>query len=312
MGSEEEGEMISSLPDVILIHILSLLTTKEAVATSVLSKRWIHLFLFVPNLHFTNINVDSVESTLLFNEFVYSILVSRDTVGSNLINSFRLDIGSDNPNLAYCYAFRSITKWVNLVVQRKLEHLRLHFLNLDVDLSDIDNHFYDIDIDLYLPKEFPKMPVSIFTCKTLVSLDLSWFRVEGFSFSSDRFQFPSLKTLKLEHIRFLDVRDFMLLLAGCPILEDLQVSEALLSGHENPLTLQEFKTLTCPKLLRADVQICCHCFPVNALSTTKYLCINTLKVLNIVEYWYTDDHPVIQVRLIVNMMHATSIQYNEM
>ena len=171
---------------------------------------------------------------------------------------------------------------------------------------------YDIDIDIHFPKEFPKMPVSIFTCKTLVSLDLRWFRVEGFSFSSDGFQFPSLKTLKLEHIPFFDIRDFMLLLAGCPILEDLEVSQVLLPGHENPLTLQEFKTLTFPKLIRAVVQFIGHCFPVNALSTTKYLCINTLKVLNIVDYWYTDDHPVIRVHLIVNMMHATSIQYNEM
>ena len=136
-------DTISSLPDAILCRFLSLLTTKEAVATSVLSKRWIHLFLSVPNLHFTNINVDSVESTLLFNEFVYSILVSRYTAGSNLINSFRLDIGFDNPNLAHCYAFPSITKWVNLVVQRKLEHLRLH---IHVDYSDI-NYDYDYDYD---------------------------------------------------------------------------------------------------------------------------------------------------------------------
>jgi hypothetical protein len=61
--------------------------------------------------------------------------------------------------------------------------------------------------------------------------------------------------------------------------------------EEDSLTLQEFKRLSLPKLIRADlVQFRCQCFPVNALSTAKYLYINTLKV-----------------RLIANTMHATSI-----
>lgn len=39
----------------------------------------------------------------------------------------------------------------------------------------------------------PKLPLSIFACKTLVSLSLRWFNADGYSFPSNRFQFPSLK-----------------------------------------------------------------------------------------------------------------------
>lgn len=65
-------DSISSLPDEILCRILSLLSTKESVATSVLSKRWTHLCHHVPNLHFSDITVNTLQSILLFNKFVYS------------------------------------------------------------------------------------------------------------------------------------------------------------------------------------------------------------------------------------------------
>ncbi|XP_021762231.1 F-box/LRR-repeat protein At3g26922-like [Chenopodium quinoa] len=48
-----EGDRISSLPDVLLSFILSFLSTKEAVATSILSKRWESIWTKVPVLNFS-------------------------------------------------------------------------------------------------------------------------------------------------------------------------------------------------------------------------------------------------------------------
>ena len=258
---------INDLPDDVLSHILSFLTTKESVATSILSKRWIHLWHKVPNLHFPDINVDSDESTLLFNEFVYSILVSRDIVGSNSINSFHLDIEFDNPNLA----FPNITKWINLVVQRKLNHLHL---------------------DLLFQGRM-KMPLSIFTCRTLVSLTLSGFRVTGFS--SNQIQLPSLKSIYLQTIEFSEIKDFVLLLAGCPILEDLQANDTDFDDGRDNLTIQQYKSLCFPKLTRARIRSFWCDFPAKVLSNSKSISINS----NL----YTNN----QVRFNMNMMHSTSL-----
>ncbi|PNX55265.1 F-box/LRR-repeat protein, partial [Trifolium pratense] len=119
-------DMISSLPDAILCRILCFVSTKEAVTTSILSKRWVNLWHHVPNLNFPDTIVDTIESSRLFNNFVYSVLVSREAAGSNVIDGFSLDIQYDDPYYAFKLGFPNIIKWINLVVQRKLKYLHLH------------------------------------------------------------------------------------------------------------------------------------------------------------------------------------------
>ncbi|XP_039689389.1 F-box/LRR-repeat protein 13-like [Medicago truncatula] len=264
--------LISNLPDEILIHILSFLTTKESVATSILSKRWIHLWHHVPNLIFPNITVNGIQSNYTFNEFLFSVLIALDT---NFINTFHLHIHYSNPNLAYHLSFPNVTKWINLVVQRKLNHLHLHLDN---------GNFY---------KFLPKLPTSIFTCRTLVSLNLCWFRVKGFSFSVNGIQLPSLTFLRLVSIKFLQVNDFVLLLAGSPILEDLEASDIQFYDAKDYLTIQEYKNLSFPKLTRAHTSVFWCDFPARAFSNSESLSIDTTL--------YTNE----EVRFNVNMMHDT-------
>jgi hypothetical protein len=97
--------------------------------------------------------------------------------------------------------------------------------------------------------------------------------VDGFDFSSIGFGFPSLKTLNMEYIEFFEDRDFVLLLSGCPNLEDLKLVDIFFAFDKDPLVLQEFKSLSLPKLTRADITHCPCYFPVKALSNTGYLLI---------------------------------------
>ncbi|GAU13476.1 hypothetical protein TSUD_127730 [Trifolium subterraneum] len=260
---------INRLPTEILCRILSFLTTKEAVATSILSKRWKRLWLSVPNLNFTNIKINSLKSSYKFNEFVYSILASRDAAGYN-VDSFHLDIQFATPQFAYHRSFPHIVRWINVVVRRNLKHLHL---NHEIDEQDSE----DVEEDAYLPQ----LPRSILTCRTLVSLKLRRFSVEGFGVSSVEFGFPSLKTLHFDNVYFGNGRNFVLLLSGCPVLEDLQLLNSCqtLSSNVDPDAIQMFQSLSLPKLTRAEItkSLWSH-FPLKALSTVKSLSLDTLKL----------------------------------
>jgi hypothetical protein len=227
-------DIISTLPEAILCHILSFLETKQAVATSILSKRWKHLWLSVPTLSFTT-TVTNHYTNFQFKDFVYSVLLPRDATLP--IKSFHFDV-------KYHHSIQcpidSITKWINFVVQRRLEYLHLH-----PDATGL-----------------PKLPVTILTCKTLVVLKLLSFSVEeGFNSVA----LPSLKTLYLELIWFPKLRDFMMFLTGCPNLEDLLTYDVSFDSKEESLTCNEWKSFCLSKLTTADID-CFHCyFPLKAV-----------------------------------------------
>ncbi|XP_058760939.1 F-box/FBD/LRR-repeat protein At1g51370-like [Vicia villosa] len=262
-----EEDKISRLPDEILSHILSFLTTKKAVRTSLLSKRWTDLWQSCDTIDFTDILVHCNRTNRRCNKLVESVLATTD---SRSINTFLLEILYGHPHFAYKVSFRNVVKWVNkIVLQHQLKNLCLH---LDVDEYDDEDNNEDEHF-------LPKLPNCIFTCKTLVSLDLRRFRVQGFNFSSDGFGFPLLKTLHLDDVEFPKGRDFLLLLSGCPILEDLKLFHVYLECWFNEsVILKEFESLSLPKLTRTDIiESLCRILPLKALATSKYLCLDRLQ-----------------------------------
>ncbi|XP_045817832.1 F-box/FBD/LRR-repeat protein At5g56420-like [Trifolium pratense] len=281
---------INSLPDEILCHILTFLTPKEAAATTILSKRWIGLWNFV---HFTNIQIDNIRSNKKFNQSVFSLLHFHVSAGDN-IDSFHLEIRYGTPHLAYKRSFPHVVKWINLVVECNLKHL-----HIDHKIDEQDT--YDVEQEAYLPK----LPRSILTCRTLVSLNLRRFSVEGYSVSSIEFGFPSLKTLYFDDIHFGNGRHFVLLLSGCPILEDLQLVNSCrgISFRVDPESIQMFQNISLHKLTRADIResYWSH-FPLKALSTAKSLYLDTLKL-----YWEdrvnVEDHEVQRIYFEIPIFH---------
>ncbi|KAK2387729.1 FBD-associated F-box protein [Trifolium repens] len=246
-------DIISNLPDAVLCHILSFLETRQAVATSILSKRWKHLWLSVTVLDFSNTHVTNQEANFLFNDFVYSVLLSRDSAIP--IKIFRLFV-------VYHYTqpvnlrIPSFAKWINFVQQRGVEYL-----------------------DLRVGTGSSILPINIFSCTTLVVLKLNFFLVDP-RFSSVLLLLPSLKTLHFQFIRFPNHQDFMLLLAQCPNLEDLRVTDIYFYDEEDSRSCDKWKNFTLSKLTKADVDSSYFDFPMKALHNVQFLsmCISTAQV----------------------------------
>ncbi|KAJ0435479.1 putative F-box domain, FBD domain, leucine-rich repeat domain superfamily [Helianthus annuus] len=60
--SENVEDRLSGLPEEIHSHILSLMPTKYAVRTSILSKRWRYSWMFVTNLDFDDVHIDPIHT----------------------------------------------------------------------------------------------------------------------------------------------------------------------------------------------------------------------------------------------------------
>lgn len=258
-------DRISKLDDKIIHHILSYVPTKDAVTTSVLSKRWTNLWCFVPFLDFSDIKLADHESFLWFNQFFCTVMLFRETYASNSIDSFSLDIQYAHLNY---FSILRLNNWLYLLGKRNVKYLNLHLNFLNALLVDVQHR----------KTLTPKLPSTIFTCKTLVVLNISWFAFKGFSFSSVGFGFgfPSLKTLHFNHIYFNHLSDFLLLLAGCPVLEDFKACHVFTLEEEEEATQES--TLNLSNLIRTDIIDTNFDIPMKALFNSVFLRIQLCQV----------------------------------
>ncbi|KAK7315137.1 hypothetical protein VNO77_33669 [Canavalia gladiata] len=73
--TELKMDIISTLPNCILLYIMSFMTTKEAIQTCVLSKRWKDLWKYLPTLIASNMHF---QKDSFFKNFVVNVLLHRD------------------------------------------------------------------------------------------------------------------------------------------------------------------------------------------------------------------------------------------
>ncbi|CAA7062568.1 unnamed protein product [Microthlaspi erraticum] len=182
-------DRISLLPDELLLRILSLLpTTKDVVATMVLSQRWLPLWKLTPKLVYDD-SYQNIEYGK-FSRFVDRSLILHeapvDTLHFKLVqNSSAADIGI----------------WTAIAFKRCLRELNIEFS----------------------PSTNPvTLPRSLYTrCTTLVTLKLkSVTLVDVSSLPS----FPTLKTLWLVAVKYPGDEFVKRLLSNCHVLQDLLVA----------------------------------------------------------------------------------------
>lgn len=231
-ASMRRADRMSGLPDSIICHILSFLPTQEAVATSILSKRWIPLWKAIPSLNFDDESYLQNRDFEKFIQLVYTSLLLRDM--EQTIKKFNLVCMSTS-----CHS-SMVNTWVMFANQRKVEHLSL---SLPSTLS---------------------LPSNLFSSTTLVVLKLSGFSLNN----NSSIHFPSLKLLDLRNIHFLERQYVVHFLSACPILEVLVIKSLTFT---NPLIIRKSKHYQLSKLVKVDVSESSIVFPLKSFNSVEFL-----------------------------------------
>ncbi|XP_010429108.1 PREDICTED: FBD-associated F-box protein At1g60410-like [Camelina sativa] len=182
-------DRLSDLPCDVLCRILSQLSTKESVRTSILSRRWKDLWSQVPVL---DLGYGDFEDTFDLMGFIDCFLESDLS-----LDSFKLVYDVD---IEHCH--ESFVSTIDEVVERGVSHLTI--MNM-VSVEDT----------------LVRMPLSLYSCSTLV--DLALYAVVFDHPQSELVSLPLVKTMYLEGVKFDGHAVLKNLISSCPVLEELTV-----------------------------------------------------------------------------------------
>ncbi|CAA0816275.1 E3 ubiquitin protein ligase RIN2 [Striga hermonthica] len=205
-------DRISALPDDVICHILSFLSTRRCVQTSILARRWRSLWAHSPILDFdfTGELLDYWNNMV---EIINTVMFLHK--GQN-ISTFRL------ANEDICGLSQDeIDAWIVTLISSLIS-------------CNVRNLYIWLDV---------KMPLCLFSCGTLVDLSLSCCCCD-FPLTTTVY-LPSLKRLQLDSVEFECDECFTRLVSGCRVLEELSLlSDTVLSCFVSSPSLIRLKLST--------------------------------------------------------------------
>ncbi|CAL5403598.1 unnamed protein product [Camellia sinensis] len=189
---EEKHDYLTELPEPLLNHILSYLTMKDVIRTSVLAKRWRYTWLYVPCLKFPPMKVSRQIEVAFINR---TLLLHK---GPNIQE---LNITFKYNNDGAC----QVDSWMHFALTRNVNELYLDFLVKGA--RDPSRHCY-------------RLPHFILSCRSLTVLALKRCAIKF----PINFKLSSLKKLSLDLVDISSqaVND---LISSSPILEYLSLTD---------------------------------------------------------------------------------------
>ncbi|KAH7834442.1 hypothetical protein Vadar_016068 [Vaccinium darrowii] len=193
-------DRISNLPSNLISHILSLLPTKYAVATSVLSTRWKLFWTLIISLDLDDkllLHPEKSTNKILktrFTNFVYRVLVLRRV---SCLRMFRL-------KGCRSYDVSHVNTWVAACLVCGVQEL-----DLSIRINEC--------ADQVLPRE-------LFDCRAMVVLKLGTYFFMNVPASV---HMQSLKILHLHHVKLVDDDSIHRLICGCPVLDELSMERCV-------------------------------------------------------------------------------------
>ncbi|CAB4277543.1 unnamed protein product [Prunus armeniaca] len=230
---EEEEDMIANLPDDVLSHILSLLPTKHAVATTVLSKKWTNLW---TSASFFKLDLDD---RLLLRPKSLTSMPNHASLFANFVNHV---LGLINlPCVQKITFFCSDSYDLNLINSWLLVACTSNVVEVDIRIPYTQN-----------PIELPQI---LYASRSLRVLKLNAnIRLD---FPPDYVCFPSLKVLWIKVYNQDGITFTQKLFHICFVLEDLFMESDILNKEREVVFTVKSNTLK-----RLKIECLVHSFDI--------------------------------------------------